>query len=246
MLGSTITDNLHNLLHERDQLLMTSSHREIARVMKEKLSFMSLDYNYESKDKYWKRFEKEYQLPDKSIIHVGNERLKCTESLFDPSLIGINDICGIHTLIDDSIQQAHSDMRSIFFRNIVVSGGNTLFPGFHKRLTRELETIVNTKYNQHNKDNNSNNSTPPRHKNGINLHDQPLTPSKINRIQNKYKIHNKNIHVHVRSMPERKYSAWIGGSVVASLESLSGMWVTKEDFEEIGANIVHRKVLSAV
>ena len=47
--------------------------------------------------------------------------------------------------------------------------------------------------------------------------------------------------VNVVSPPERKYSVWIGGSILASLSSFCNMWITKEEYEECGPTIVHRK-----
>jgi len=41
--------------------------------------------------------------------------------------------------------------------------------------------------------------------------------------------------------PERKYSVWIGGSILASLSTFEEMWVTKEEYDESGPAIVHRK-----
>lgn len=41
--------------------------------------------------------------------------------------------------------------------------------------------------------------------------------------------------------PERKYSVWIGGSILASLSSFQSMWITKEEYDECGPSIVHRK-----
>jgi len=47
--------------------------------------------------------------------------------------------------------------------------------------------------------------------------------------------------VKVVAPPERKYSVWIGGSILASLSSFSGMWITKAEYDEAGPSIVHRK-----
>ncbi|KAH3766564.1 actin, alpha skeletal muscle [Pelomyxa schiedti] len=41
--------------------------------------------------------------------------------------------------------------------------------------------------------------------------------------------------------PERKYSVWIGGSILASLSTFQDMWITKEEYNESGPAIVHRK-----
>uniref|UniRef100_A0A0N5AGG3 Actin n=1 Tax=Syphacia muris TaxID=451379 RepID=A0A0N5AGG3_9BILA len=41
--------------------------------------------------------------------------------------------------------------------------------------------------------------------------------------------------------PERKYSVWIGGSILASLSTFQQMWISKEEYDESGPQIVHRK-----
>jgi len=41
--------------------------------------------------------------------------------------------------------------------------------------------------------------------------------------------------------PERKYSVWIGGSILASLSTFANMWITKDEYDESGPAIVHRK-----
>ncbi|XP_072193441.1 actin, alpha cardiac muscle 1-like isoform X1 [Excalfactoria chinensis] len=41
--------------------------------------------------------------------------------------------------------------------------------------------------------------------------------------------------------PERKYSVWIGGSILASLSTFQQMWISRDEYEEAGPSIVHRK-----
>ncbi|XP_077504413.1 actin-3-like [Amblyomma americanum] len=41
--------------------------------------------------------------------------------------------------------------------------------------------------------------------------------------------------------PDRKYSVWIGGSILASLSTFQQMWISKQDYDEYGPVIVHRK-----
>lgn len=41
--------------------------------------------------------------------------------------------------------------------------------------------------------------------------------------------------------PERKYSVWIGGSILASLSTFQQMWISKAEYDEAGPSIVHRK-----
>jgi actin len=50
-----------------------------------------------------------------------------------------------------------------------------------------------------------------------------------------------SVKVRVIAPPERKFSVWIGGSILASLSSFQQQWITREEYNEIGARIVHRK-----
>ena len=47
--------------------------------------------------------------------------------------------------------------------------------------------------------------------------------------------------VKVNSPQERKYSVWIGGSILSSLSFFENMWITRQEYEENGPTIVHRK-----
>lgn len=50
-----------------------------------------------------------------------------------------------------------------------------------------------------------------------------------------------NTEVSVLAPAERKYSAWIGGSIVASLSTFSAMYISRNDYNDVGPEIVHRK-----
>merc|ERR1711970_1153353 len=49
------------------------------------------------------------------------------------------------------------------------------------------------------------------------------------------------IKVKIIAPPERKYSVWIGGSILGSLSTFEALWVTKEEYDESGPGIIHRK-----
>lgn len=49
------------------------------------------------------------------------------------------------------------------------------------------------------------------------------------------------VTVKVTAPPERRYSVWMGGSILSSLASFQENWITKGDYEESGAGVVHRK-----
>jgi actin-related protein len=47
--------------------------------------------------------------------------------------------------------------------------------------------------------------------------------------------------VKILAPPERKYSVWIGGSILSSLATFQNMWIERGEFDESGPSIVHRK-----
>merc|ERR1712133_230220 len=49
------------------------------------------------------------------------------------------------------------------------------------------------------------------------------------------------IKIKIIAPPERKYSVWIGGSILASLSTFQQMWISKQEYDECGPSIVHRK-----
>jgi len=50
-----------------------------------------------------------------------------------------------------------------------------------------------------------------------------------------------SVKVKIVAPPERKYSVWIGGSILSSLSTFQDMWISKDEYDESGPGIVHRK-----
>ena len=51
----------------------------------------------------------------------------------------------------------------------------------------------------------------------------------------------KTTSVKIIAPPERKYSVWIGGSILASLETFEDMWIPKHEYDEAGPSVVWRR-----
>jgi actin len=121
-----------------------SNHRDMLMLqeMKERFCYSAIDYESEGSDsrENWKVRKEEYILPDKSVITIGKERIRCPEIIFKPSLIGWeND--GLHYTVIQSIQKCDSDIVKELQANIVMSGGNTMFDHMSQRLGKELENL---------------------------------------------------------------------------------------------------------
>jgi len=50
-----------------------------------------------------------------------------------------------------------------------------------------------------------------------------------------------SMKIKIVAPPERKYSVWIGGSILSSLSTFQQMWISKQEYDESGPSIVHRK-----
>ncbi|KAJ7222949.1 actin 2 [Mycena rebaudengoi] len=51
-----------------------------------------------------------------------------------------------------------------------------------------------------------------------------------------------SVKVKIYAPPERKYSVWIGGSILSSLSTFQQLWCTKQEYDESGAGIIHRSL----
>ena len=51
----------------------------------------------------------------------------------------------------------------------------------------------------------------------------------------------ESMTIKIISPPERKFSVWIGGSILSSLSTFEDMWITHSEYDENGPAIVHRK-----
>lgn len=195
--GRDVTEYLQLLLRKSGYVFNTSAEKEVVRMMKEKVGYVTQDPRKEEKE--WSQLGgrgegkvAEYVLPDGQKMKVGPERWRAPEILFDPEIIG-SEYPGIHQIVVDAINRTDMDLRKNLFGNIVLSGGSTLTKGFGDRLLHEVQRLAV-----------------------------------------------KDMRIKIFAPPERKYSTWIGGSILAGLSTFRKMWVNMDDWHE-NPEIIHTK-----
>merc|ERR1712083_1036988 len=90
--------------------------------------------------------EESVRLPDGNMIVMGKETFLAPEIMFQPSLASKKS-CGLSQLIYYSVLKCDESIRSELVNNITLSGGNTKFPGFEKRMYQELAELFDEKTN---------------------------------------------------------------------------------------------------
>jgi actin-related protein len=188
--GRDVTDYLMKTLNQhRTVFHATFADYEVCRGIKEKLCYVALEFDEEK----GRDLSELLELLDGSSLRIGYERILCPEIMFQPSLIGKSHSDNLPNLLLTSIMNCNANLRETLFTNVVLAGGNTMFPGFEERLTRELTRITTNKI-------------------------AIIAPS------------------------DRKYSAWIGGSILASLPAYqfsytnnnSSRWFSRQVYDESG------------
>ena len=160
-----------------------------------------------------KSIERLHELPDGQQIYVNEHRFTVAEALFDPSLLGDADVSTTGYGVDGSR---------------LPTGGQTL-PGIHHTIHEIIglcdPAVQSELYS------------------GIVLSGgNSLFPKLDERVQSEVaKLAPKKTTVRAVAFPDRQYAAWTGGSVLGSMSTFPCMWVSKNEFDDYGPSIVHRK-----
>jgi actin, other eukaryote len=185
--GRELTEHLRVELNQFGYSFRTTAEIEIVEDIKEKYCFVRNSQDYG---------EKNYELPDGNIITIPNEiRYSSVELLFDK--YQVFEELSIQEIISNCIKSKDSEIHDEMYKNVILSGGGSMFDGISERLKDELQ-----------------------------------------------QYHSKEVKV--IAPPERKYSHWIGASVLTSLSSFHDKWITKDQYDEYGPDIVNKMCFNNV
>ncbi|GBP71921.1 Actin-related protein 6 [Eumeta japonica] len=161
--GKVLTNHLKEILSYRQLNVMDETY--VINQVKEDSCFVSQDFMGDMKIARKTGSEntivKDYVLPDYTTLRRGylrdivkpdeeleqqtlrlnNERFSVPELLFSPSDIGITQM-GIPEAIMHSIDSCPEETKACMLQNIVLCGGNTLFPSFKDRVYKEVRAMA--------------------------------------------------------------------------------------------------------
>ncbi|XP_015074111.1 actin-related protein 3-like isoform X1 [Solanum pennellii] len=147
--GKDVTLFVQQLMKERGEHVPAEDSFEIARKVKEMHCYTCSDivkeFNKHDKEpgkyiKHWRGTKPKTGAP--YSCDVGYERFLGPEVFFSPEIYNSDFTSPLPEVIDKCIQSAPIDTRRALYKNIVLSGGSTMFKDFHRRLQRDLKKIV--------------------------------------------------------------------------------------------------------
>jgi len=149
MAGRDITAFVQQLLRERGEKIPPAESLDTAKRIKEKFSYVCPDLvkEYQKYDtepsKWFKTYEAIEPVTQKPyVVDVGYERFLGPEIFFNPEIFSSDWLTPLPKMVDDTVQSCPIDTRRGLYKNIVLSGGSTMFKDFDKRLQRDIKRAV--------------------------------------------------------------------------------------------------------
>ncbi|KAF3857500.1 hypothetical protein F7725_009359 [Dissostichus mawsoni] len=144
--GRDITYFTQQLLREREVGIPPEQSLETAKAVKERYSYVCPDLvkefnKYDTDGSKWiKQYTGINSISKKEFtIDVGYERFLGPEIFFHPEFANPDFTQPISEVVDEVIQNCPIDVRRPLYKNIVLSGGSTMFRDFGRRMQRDLK-----------------------------------------------------------------------------------------------------------
>ncbi|XP_008576027.1 PREDICTED: actin-related protein 3B isoform X1 [Galeopterus variegatus] len=150
--GRDITYFIQQLLREREVGIPPEQSLETAKAIKEKYCYICPDIvkEFAKYDVDPRKWIKQYMginaiNQKKFVIDVGYERFLGPEIFFHPEFANPDFMESISDVVDEVIQNCPIDVRRPLYKNVVLSGGSTMFRDFGRRLQRDLKRVVDAR-----------------------------------------------------------------------------------------------------
>jgi len=150
--GRDITSFIQTLLREREVGIPPEQSLETAKAIKEKYCYVCPDVvkefaKYDQDPSKWMRKYEGVNSINKQLfsVDVGYERFLGPEIFFHPEFANPDYTVPIADIVDNVIQNCPIDVRRPLYKNIVLSGGSTMFRDFNRRLQRDIKRVVDAR-----------------------------------------------------------------------------------------------------
>mmetsp|Transcript_41239 Transcript_41239/g.78788 ORF Transcript_41239/g.78788 Transcript_41239/m.78788 type:complete len:421 (-) Transcript_41239:212-1474(-) len=147
--GKDLTLFVQQLMRERGEPIPPEDTLEAARRVKEEHSYVCSDIvkeygKYDTEpDKYLRKLSGVHQRTSQPWqCDVAYERFLGPEVFFQPEIYSSDYLTPLPEVVDQCIQMSPIDTRRALYKNIVLSGGSTMFKDFHRRVQRDIKRIV--------------------------------------------------------------------------------------------------------
>jgi actin-related protein 3 len=150
--GRDISAFIQQLLREREKNIPPEDSLEVAKQIKERYCYTCPDIvkefaKYDQEPSKWiKQYEGVFEKTKaKYTVDVGYERFLGPEVFFNPEIFSSDFLTPLPEMVDTTIQGCPIDVRRGLYKNIVLSGGSTMFKDFAKRLQRDVKRAVDAR-----------------------------------------------------------------------------------------------------
>ena len=144
--GRDVTEHLAKLLFVHGYPIDAQGEFSLLQHLKENYCYVASDPSKESKlATETTVLIKRHVTSNGRCIRLGEERFQAPEILFQPEICKDTEAKGISDSVYNIINQANVDLRSEFYRSIVLSGGTTLLNGFGARISKDLKKFYKQK-----------------------------------------------------------------------------------------------------
>ncbi len=223
--GRDVTNFISGMLRDRKEPIPPEDILLVAKSIKERHCYTCPDLvkefnKYDTEpSKYFKEFQGVHTRTGKNwVCDVGYERFLGPEVFFSPEIFDPKYSEPLPALVDRAILASPIDTRRGLYKNIVLSGGTTMFKDFGRRLQRDLKKIVDTRIE---------------------------TAWAKNP---KFKQDEKSkIEVNVISHQMQRFAVWFGGSMLSSTAEFQKVLMTRAAYNEVGPSLArHSPVFQAL
>lgn len=221
--GRDITAFVQRTLRERGEPIPPEDSLEVAKRIKEEHCYVGQDLVKEFKKydsdpvKYFRRvLMRNTRTKAPYSVDVGYEQFLAPEMFFNPEIYSPDFTKPLPEVVDEAILGCPIDTRRGLYKNIVLSGGSTMFRNFHRRLQQDVKDRVDAR-----------------------------VATNMAKLKARPDAAPVDMKVKVVSHDMQRYAVWFGGSMLSSTPEFHRVCHTKAQYQEEGPRIArHNPVFS--